>query len=150
MIRIRVVVDTREQEPLSFDPLKVDVERRVLPAGDYSVAGYEHRVGVERKSLSDFVGSVIRARRRFAAELERLRSYDFACVVVEGSLADVFGRRYRSGAEPASVFGAVISIIVDFGIPVYFCSDRQIACRFVQDYLLRIHKKLTEETHADA
>jgi len=69
---------------------------------------------------------------------------------VEGNLSDIFARRYRSGANPASVFGAVVSIVVDYGVPVFFCSDRQIACRFTQDYLLRAYHTIQEAEHAEA
>ena len=53
MDRITVVVDTREQEPYSFDSDKVSAVRKALPAGDYSLVGLEERVAVERKSLTD-------------------------------------------------------------------------------------------------
>jgi len=147
--RTCIIIDSREQEPFTFDPARVTTRRAALPTGDYTLAGYEHRVGVERKAMDDFVSTVVRSRKRFAAELERLRDMEFSCIVVEGSLADVFAHRYRGGANPASVFGAVISIIVDHGVPVFFCSDRQIACRFAQDYLLRVHSHIEEETHAE-
>jgi ERCC4-type nuclease len=48
--RITVVVDTREQEPYTFDPRSVTVIRRALPAGDYSIEGHEDSVAVERKT----------------------------------------------------------------------------------------------------
>jgi DNA excision repair protein ERCC-4 len=150
MQRVRVVIDSREQEEFGFDPVRVDGERRALPAGDYSLVGYEDRVAVERKSLDDFVSTVIRSRKRFAAELRRLQELEFACVVVEGNLSDIFAHRYRSGANPASVFGAAISIVVDYGVPVFFCSDRQVACRFTQDYLLRVHHTIQEAADAEA
>jgi hypothetical protein len=57
--------------------------------------------------------------------------------VVEGSWADVFARRYRGHAHPETVFGSAMAITVDFSVPVFFCSNRQIACRFVEGYLLR-------------
>lgn len=142
--RVTIVVDSREQEPWSFDPTLVAVERRALPAGDYSVAGLEERVAVERKSLDDLVATLIRRRARFGRELARLQGFDAACVVVEASLADVLAGRFRGGAHPSSVFGAVMSVIVDAGVPVFFCSDRQIACRFAQEYLLRAQRRLAE------
>ena len=142
--RVTLVADTREQEPWAFDPIMVEVVRRALPAGDYSVAGLETRVAVERKSLDDLVSTVIRARVRFYRELRRLQTYDAACVIVEASLADLLTGRFRGAASPASVLGAVIAIIVDTGVPVFFASDRQLACRFAQDYLLRFHR-----THAE-
>lgn len=149
MERTCFIVDSREQEPLHFDPVRVEVETRALPAGDYSLAGYEHRVAVERKSMNDFVGTVTHARRRFAAELRRLKELEFACVVVEANVGDVFARKYRSGAHPASVFAAFVSIVVDYRVPVFFCSDRQIGCAFVQEYLLRVHRYFQEEADAE-
>jgi DNA excision repair protein ERCC-4 len=135
--RLAVVVDTREQLPFTFDPAFFRVVRHALPAGDYSLEGHEDRVAIERKSLDDYVGSVIAGRERFGRELDKLAGLEFGCVVVEGSLDDVLARRYRSGAHPNAVFGATTSIIVDRRVPVYFCSDRQIARRFVEGVLRR-------------
>ncbi|MHB9038951.1 MAG: ERCC4 domain-containing protein [Armatimonadota bacterium] len=141
---VTVIVDTREQLPLSFDEKRFVVERRALPAGDYSLGGLEHNVVVERKTLQDFVHTVIRDRERFRKELLKLAEYDRACVVVEAGLDDIVAGAYRSGAHPASVVGAAISIIIDYGIPVFFCSNRQCACRFVEEYLLRYHRRSKE------
>ncbi len=140
--RVAIVIDTREQEPYAFDPAVVTAVRQALPAGDYSLPGYESCIAVERKSLEDFVGSVIAARARFGRELRTLAEYDLGCVVVEGSLEDVLARRYRSGAHPNAVLGATLSIIVDHGVPVFFCGDRQIACRFVEALLCRYHRRV--------
>ena len=137
-----IVVDTREIEPYSFDPERVAAVRRALPAGDYSLEGFEDRVAVERKTLEDFVSTVIRARKRFRRELLRLREYETACIVVEASLADVLAVRYRAGVHPNAVLGAVVSIVIDYGVPVFFCSDRQVARLFTECYLLRFHRKV--------
>lgn len=140
---VGIVVDSREQEPYSFNPELVTAIRRALPAGDYSIVGLEHTVAVERKTLDDFVGTVIRSRPRFYRELRRLGSYVRACVVVEANLADVIGGKYRGDANPQAVLGSALAIAVDFGVPVYFCSNRQIACRFVEGYLLRAAERRT-------
>jgi len=140
--RVAVVVDTREQEPWTFDPERIEVVRRALPAGDYSLAGRELSVAVERKSMPDFVSTVIRARKRFHAELRKLAEYEHACIVVEGSLRDLLEGRYPGGAHPHAMLGSVLSIVVDFGVPVYFCSDRQGTCRFVAGFLERCHANL--------
>ncbi len=137
-----IVIDTREQEPYDFGAPSM---RRKLDAGDYSLAGLETQVAIERKSLDDYVSTVIRNRRRFGAELRRLAAYDFACVVVEADLADILAGRYRSGARPESVLGATISILADKRVPVFFCSERRLARRFVESLLLRLHGNLTRE-----
>ena len=141
--RVVVITDTRERQPYGFDPGRVTTVRRALRSGDYSLEGFEERVAVERKTLDDFAQSLIRARERFLAEMRRLESFDAACVVVEGSLRDLMEGKAATGAHPSSLLGAALSLIVDHGIPVFFCSDRQAACRFVEGYLLRVHRKMT-------
>ncbi|MBI4910954.1 MAG: hypothetical protein HY820_45510 [Acidobacteria bacterium] len=138
---VAVVVDTREQEPYSFDAGLVTAERRALPAGDYSVAGLEGLVAVERKSLDDFISTVIHGRMRFRKELRKLAAYRASCVVVEAGVVDVMLHRYRGDAHPNAVLGSALSIILDFRIPVFFCSSRQAACQFVQAYLLAAHAR---------
>jgi len=144
MTPVRVIIDTREQLPYSFSDRVVAV-RGPLATGDYSVEGLEQTLAVERKSLDDFVSSVIRDRPRFRRELEKLRDYRAACVVVEASLGDIVAHRYHSGAHPNAVVGAAISIIVDYGVPVFFCSDRQACCRFTEGFLLRAYRKVISE-----
>jgi len=134
----RIISDSREQQPYVFSVPSI---RKKLEAGDYSIEGFEDSVAVERKTLEDFVSTVIRQRKRFYRELQRLEEYEAACVVVESDLRDVLNGHYRSGAHPNAVLGTVISIVVDFDIPVFFCSDRQAACRFVEEYLLRFYRK---------
>jgi DNA excision repair protein ERCC-4 len=138
---VTIVIDTREQEGYSFDSRLAATVRRALPAGDYSVAGLEHVVAVERKSLDDFVSTVIHSRARFRRELRNLSGYRAACVVVEAGLLDVLLGRYRGDAHPNAVLGSALSIILDFRIPVFFCSSRQAACQFVQAYLLAAHAR---------
>jgi len=138
---VTVVVDTREQEPYSIPPLRFLVERRALPAGDYSLAGLEHVFAVERKTAEDFVHTVVRERDRFGNELRKLQVCVRSCVVVEANTEDVLAGVYQSDAHPHALFGAAISIITDYVVPVYFCSKRQTACRFVQEHLLRYARK---------
>jgi hypothetical protein len=97
-----VVFDTREQLPFAFagltadsaqggGPLEVRTQRGTLGQGDYSILGFETAVAVERKSIADLFGTLGKGRRRFTAELERLSSYEFAAVVIEGDWRDILG-----------------------------------------------------------
>lgn len=140
---VNVVIDSREQLPYAFGSQQV--VRKALLAGDYSVESFEDRIAVERKTLEDFVHSVIRDRERFKRELAKLSEYPHACVVVEAGLPDVLLDRYPSGAHPHSVFGAAISICVDHGVPVFFCGDRQTARRFTEEFLLRAARLQAEQ-----
>lgn len=136
-----IIIDTREQEPYSFDPRLAAAVRRALPAGDYSVAGLDGIVAVERKTLDDFVSTVIHSRRRFREELRKLAGYRAACVVVEAGISDVLLKHYRGESHPNAVLGNTLSIILDYRVPVFFCTNRQAACHFVQAYLLAAHTR---------
>ena len=140
------IVDTREQEPYEFDPETVEVKRQALDAGDYSLDGFEDQVTIERKSLPDYVQSVIKQRDRFLKEVKKLSAIPHSCIVVECDLADVMGKHYRSGAHPNSVLGATLSLMIDHKIPVCFCSDRQLAKTFTEMYLKRVYRRLTSDT----
>ena len=146
---IRFVIDSREQEPYEFDSESVEVKRKALISGDYSLEGFEDQISIERKSLQDYVQSVIQQRERFLREVKKLREIPHACIVVEGDLSDIMGKRYRSGAHPNSVLGATLSLLIDYNIPVCFCSDRQLAKTFTEMFLKRIYRKLTSDTEEE-
>ena len=72
-----VVIDSREQHPLSFSSA-VQTEVAALPIGDYSIKGLEDDVVIERKSLGDLLGSITHERERFGKELRKMRAARFA------------------------------------------------------------------------
>jgi len=140
--KLVIVADTREQAPYIFNSENVTTLHRAIPAGDYSIAGFEYEVSVERKSLDDFAHSVSRERKRFFKMLEKLSKFDSACVVVEASINDVLDHKYRSGTHPNAVLGSAMSITVDYKIPVFFCGGRTTAKMFVELYLSRWKQKI--------
>ena len=129
----RIVVDTREQEPWTFDSPTV---RRKLDSGDYSVEGLESSLSVERKSLNDAVSTILHSRPRFERELERLRSCRWACVVVEADMDRMArGMDMHVRVSPESFIAACAEISVRTGIPIYWCGSRQAARTFAQAFL---------------
>jgi DNA excision repair protein ERCC-4 len=140
---LHIVVDTREQEPFTFGE-SAQIICRALPAGDYSVVGFEGRIAVERKSLDDFVQTVIHSRARFVRELRALQQHLAACIVVEADMGDVWNGRYKSNARRESVMGAAMAIVCDWGIPVYWCTSRPIACWFTRTWLERQTKRIED------
>lgn len=146
-----IVVDTREQRPWTFESLNVDTTRAKLDTGDYSVMGLEKRVCIERKSLDDWIGTVMRSRARFYQELDRMRSYDFRCVIIESSVREIMTGGYRSRTAPASVMGFINEITVAQSVPVLLGGTRaesQIrACgimRAAAKYMLKGDSKSTD------
>ena len=126
------IVDTREQLPLDLSPLRVEVG--TLATGDYSVAGLEHVVAVERKSLSDLLGCVGVERERFDREVQRLLAYPVRCLVVEATWLDLERGEWRSKVSPQSVVGSVLGWIAA-GIPVVMAGDHDRAGRYVSRLL---------------
>ena len=132
---MKIVIDSREQAPFQFAGFPVDVETGTLATGDYSVPGFEDRVAVERKSLSDLLGCLTHDRDRFIRELERLRGYESVSVVVEAAFDDLAAGRYRSRMRPEAAVQSVVSFIQAYRMPFFFAGDRIRAECFVFDFL---------------
>lgn len=163
--KIHVITDTREPKSTAwaldaYDSDRFVVSREMLDAGDYSLKGFESQVVIERKTLDDFVSTVITDRERWREELRRILGKTthegwhelsvYAAVVVEANLADVLNRKYRSAAHPNSVIGAALSCQMDFGIPVVWASGRHTAMAWSADFLARAHRLLTVPEKVDA
>jgi len=87
------------------------VEVRRLPVCDYVVSD---RCGIERKNVQDFFGS-IRDGRLFSQAKEIAAAYERPVLVLEGHLPRVFK---RSQMKPASIYGAMASLALDFGFSI--------------------------------
>jgi DNA excision repair protein ERCC-4 len=128
---VTAVCDSREQRPLDLE-LRTLVA--ALPTGDYSIAGLEHSVCIERKSLQDLVMCVGRERERFERELQRMRAYETRVIVIESSRAAVELKQYRGEVHPNAVLGSVYSWIAR-GITVEWAGDRAQAAKAVSRIL---------------
>ena len=131
----QIVIDTREKAPYSF---ACGTVLSKLEAGDYSVVGFEDKVAVERKSLADFVHTVVHDFGRFAAELEKLGRCESACVAVEADLSAVLRGEAVSecrGVTGQSLLGASAHIMARYGVPVFWCGSRQAARAFTEAWL---------------
>jgi len=94
-----------EQKPYTFNPFRkwfAEIEFKKLRFGDYSIAGLEDRVAVERKSLQDLFNSCspCSARESFVRSCDRLSKLDFAALVIEGSITRIFhGSKVGPGSD---------------------------------------------------
>lgn len=136
-----MVIDTREQTPLYMPhpPKGLVIVRDTLNSGDYSIRGFECQVAVERKSLEDFLGSIGTGRDRFKRELERLRGYDWAALVIEAPEDRVMSGGVWSAMKPESIRGTIVSICVRYRIPIYFAKDRVAAGDWVLRHLCKYY-----------
>jgi len=114
---IKVIVDSRELRSEVVKHLReigAKIEIRNLEVADYVVSD---RVAVERKTVEDFLNSIIQKERLFS-QVARLKSaYSRPVIIIEGE------NLYRGGVHPNAMRGAIASLIIDFGIPVLRSSN---------------------------
>ena len=111
-IRTEVIQTSNGPVELKFQKawLAIRTEVRTLKSGDYSLAGYEHRVAVERKSPSDCFSTIGQGRDRFERELARLNGMQFAAVVVESEWSEIFADPpEHSQLSPKTVYRSVLA-----------------------------------------
>lgn len=146
MDKITIIVDTREQVPYGFERYSVAVDRAALPAGDYSIKGFEDRTTIERKSLDDLIGCLMgKERGRFERELAKLRAYELKAVVIESNLQDLARGRYQSQMKPKSALQSITAFHIRYGVPFLFCGDRRgseyMTYSLLSKYLYEIQKR---------
>lgn len=122
-----VIIDTREQLPYSFSAHPNWIGNEVvgtLPTGDYSLVGMEELISIERKSLSDLLGTLTQNRERFIRECERLAQYPYRAILIEATLEDIKNpaRYSHSDASPNSIVGTLDAIQARWNIPILYTS----------------------------
>lgn len=152
---ISLVEANNEKKPYSFGAAAV-VERRFLKTGDYSIAGFEEHFTVERKSLSDLFGTVVRERDRFERQLQRMSLMERACIVVEATAPEVWAYDSPESTEiteaqrksrPATVMHSLQAWYIAYGIPFFFLgADRDLCARFVLRLAQKFAAKMASKT----
>lgn len=150
---MRILVDTREQNPFTFTGYEVDPEPATLPVGDYSLPGFEDRAAIERKSLDDLVGCLKGSNReRFEKELARGRAYDLFCVVIEAPLSDVSQGKYHSDMRPQAALQSIIAFMVRYRVPFVWAGSREgaeyVTYSLLSKYLREIAERYKRATKA--
>jgi ERCC4-type nuclease len=142
--KLRIIRDTREQNGWDFASMPAVVADGTLATADYTVAGLESYIAIERKSLSDFIGSVTHERPRFEREMARLRAYRFRAVIIEADLGMILNRGYRQDVAPQAVIGTICSWQARYEIGFLLGGGRQgaqvLAFSFLRAAVRQIHE----------
>ncbi len=75
----RIFIDTREQKPLVID---YPTESKGLKFGDYALSDPTCKCYIERKSITDFIGTLSGGYERFCREIERALAAEASLVVL--------------------------------------------------------------------
>ena len=107
-----IIVDSRELGSATTRELSkydIAITPETLSIGDFIISD---RTAVERKTVEDFVASIIDGR--LFEQVSNLKSaYEMPILLIEGE-----GFQTSRNIAPEAVMGAVASVIVDFGVPL--------------------------------
>jgi len=144
---MKIIIDSRETRPLAFRASGTleGTEIRKLDVGDYSIAGFEDKIAVERKDPNDLFGTLGKSHNRFKRELERAKSLDYFAIVVDCSFSNIRDKTFE-GAHWSQMRGDVIIQILStlelkYGFPVHYCKDRNESASLIRN-LLKAYWKL--------
>ncbi|MBN1280084.1 MAG: DEAD/DEAH box helicase [Candidatus Thermoplasmatota archaeon] len=114
---VKILVDHREsRSPVikSLTQRDITVEPQQLDVGDYVLSS---RIGVERKTVDDFLTSLIQGK--LFVQMKHLRSaYSRPLLIIEGE-----GLLTKRNISHNAIFGSFSSIMIDFGIPIITTRD---------------------------
>ncbi len=131
---IVIVADYREKEAKIINELiklGAKINFANLSAGDFLLS---ERLVVERKTFEDFANSII--DKRLFEQANYLRKYyERPIIIIEGK-----GPIIRNISMEA-IRGAMISLILDYGIPILIAEDTEEAAKFIITLAKREGKK---------
>lgn len=117
--RIKIVVDHRETSAHVFSHLKdsgADLVCEQLKTGDFICSD---RVAVERKTVADFIQSII-DRRIFRQVSEISECFEKPVLIIEGDQELLFQERK---IHPNAIRGALASLAIDHKIPIIWTKN---------------------------
>jgi Fanconi anemia group M protein len=117
--KVKIIADHREMPSgvvHELLQLGMEVEARQLDVGDFILSD---RVGVERKSVGDFLQSIV--DKRLLSQAKQLsETFERPVLVLEGE-----GLYSRRAIHPNAIRGALAALAVDFGVSIIPTQDEK-------------------------
>jgi ERCC4-type nuclease len=132
------IIDTREQNPLSFRRFHGWFERieyRALPLGDYSIEGLEGECVVERKDLADLIQSFTTNRVVFVNRLGRMSRLEHSLLVVTAPLSEIKSEYPYRAANPNRITQSLIAVLTGLRLPFLCTESHELGEEIVASYL---------------
>ncbi|MBI2046563.1 hypothetical protein HYT26_00160 [Candidatus Pacearchaeota archaeon] len=125
----KITADNHEKNSLvisELSSLNIDVEMQHLPVADFLVNG----VAIERKTISDFLSSMI--NKRLARQLEEIKQYPKSLLIIEGiDEQELYNDCNHEGINANAIRGFLLSILLGFQVPIIFTKDYADTARFI-------------------
>ena len=142
-VKEKISMDYRERNSLVYSELVklgIEVEIKELKVADYLVKD----VAIERKTISDFISSMI--NKRLTKQLEELQQYENRLLIVEGwDEQELYydDAVQEGGMHPNAVRGFLLSILLKYKVPIIFSKDCPDTARFISVLAKRQGKELS-------
>ncbi len=117
MKKVIVYMDNREDRSLDqyFSQYDCSLQRKMLVCGDFLVSD---RVCIERKTISDFIQSIVDGR--LFQQLKLMKdNFEKPLLIIEGSDHGTLYERLH----PNTIRGALAAISLDMGMPIIWTND---------------------------
>ena len=139
---IKIIVDYREKNSLvisEFESLNLVAEFAQLEVADYII----NDIAVERKTVSDFLSSMI--NRRLLNQLEKMTSYENRLLIIEGlDEQDLYSEdENNKGVHANSVRGFLLSILLKHKTPIIFTKNYEDTAKFLAILARRKTKEIS-------
>lgn len=137
--KIKIQADYREKQslvPAHLIKQGIEIEFKELKVADFLVNG----VAIERKTISDFISSMI--NRRLIKQLEELQQYSSKLLIIEGiDEQELYSEDNITGLNPNSVRGFLLSILLKHKVPIIFTKNQKDTAKFI--YLIAVKQSPT-------
>ena len=127
-----IIVDYREKNslvPAELIKMGFEIQFRELKIGDFVAKD----VVIERKTVSDFISSMI--NKRLSKQLEELKTYENKLLIIEGiDEQELYSDNYSEeslGMHPNSIRGFLLSILLRYKVPIIFTKDSGDTAKFI-------------------
>ncbi len=121
-----IIIDKREKNSLVMAELieeKQEIKLEQLKVADYIIGN----IAIERKTISDFISSML--SKRLLRQLEELKQYPQQLLIIEGT--DDFPLYEFGKINPNAIKGMLLSIILDFQIPIILTKNYEDTASFL-------------------
>jgi len=141
-----LVVDTNEQLPLFISHGSITKQyysgdlictRQSLYLGDYSIKGFESKITIEWKTISDLYSSLFSDSKREWNKLSEISKFEHKFLVIEGLESEVLKYQDFSKVNPNSMRGRLADIRLRLRIPIYYADGRLGAEKFILYHLTK-------------
>ena len=137
----KIIVDYREKNSLVISDLislGIEVKFQNLKIGDY-IAG---NVVIERKTVSDFISSMI--NKRLLNQIEELKQYENKLLIIEGiDKRELYNDENGTGVNANAIRGFLLSITLRHKIPVIFTKNSEDTAKYISILLNKKEKEMS-------